>query len=321
MDLNLIIIILLALVFSFLFFIEDFTTGFRFKLNKSLIAGISIAYFFLLLLPEIAEGLPEFPFHLKIFEFFFILIGFIFIHVSEKLILQKVESKSQNRVRKLIKMENDLELVEKSIENIINVELQQEELDQYALKDLGRTITELNARSEDIKSEIEQKKKRIHMKIERDLTEIRFFTDYIYHFIIGIILVALLIIDFLSGILFFIFAFFRLLITRSSEISKEVYSDLGIEVKYEGSRFAKIIIASSVLVGVLMGILFELILPVNIELIYILYSFISGVILYTIVREVIPEKEKGNPIYFLIGVIGFTVIIFMIRIFTTLITI
>jgi hypothetical protein len=218
-------------------------------------------------------------------------------------------------------MENDLELVERNIENIINIELQREKLDDYALKDLGRTLTELNAKGEEIKTEIEQKKKRIKGKIERDLSEIRFFTNYFYHFIVGVILIALLIIELLSGILFFIFAFFRLIVTSSSELSKEVYSDLGIEVKYKESRLIRLTIASSVLVGVIMGILFELFLPVNIELVYVLYSFISGVILYTIVREVIPEKEKGKPLYFLIGVVGFTLIIFIIRIFTTLINI
>ena len=124
MDLNLIIIILLALIFGFLFFIEDFVPKIHFKLNKSFIAGISIAYFFLILLPEIAEGLPEFPFQLRIFEFLFILIGFIFIHVSEKLILQKVESKSQKRVRKLMKMEDNLELVSGNMESILETVLQ-----------------------------------------------------------------------------------------------------------------------------------------------------------------------------------------------------
>ncbi|GAG66606.1 unnamed protein product, partial [marine sediment metagenome] len=75
------------------------------------------------------------------------------------------------------------------------------------------------------------------------------------------------------------------------------------------------------LTGVCIGLLFELFLPVKLglELIYILFSFISGVILYTIVREVIPEKEKGNPLYFLIGVVGFTIIIFIINFYTTLI--
>ena len=52
------------------------------------------------------------------------------------------------------------------------------------------------------------------------------------------------------------------------------------------------------------------------EMFYILFSFTSGVILYTVVREVIPEKEKGRPIYFLIGFVGFTFVIFVINILT-----
>ena len=45
----------------------------------------------------------------------------------------------------------------------------------------------------------------------------------------------------------------------------------------------------------------------------LLFSFISGVILYFIVREVIPEKEKGKPFYFLIGVISFSLIVIIIK--------
>jgi zinc transporter ZupT len=51
---------------------------------------------------------------------------------------------------------------------------------------------------------------------------------------------------------------------------------------------------------------------------YILFSFTSGVILYTVVREVIPEKEKGKPSYFLIGFVGFTLVIFVINILTNI---
>ena len=66
----------------------------------------------------------------------------------------------------------------------------------------------------------------------------------------------------------------------------------------------------------------ELIFPFNVldlELFYILYSFISGVILYTIVREVVPEKEKGKPLYFILGFVGFTIIILTLEILTSFI--
>ena len=38
----------------------------------------------------------------------------------------------------------------------------------------------------------------------------------------------------------------------------------------------------------------------------------SGVILYTIVREVIPEKEKGKPLYFIIGAVSFTLLVILL---------
>ncbi|MFX0072561.1 MAG: hypothetical protein ACFFAO_15860 [Candidatus Hermodarchaeota archaeon] len=318
MEVDFFIVILLATLFGILFFIEDFSTKLIVKLNKSFIAGVSLAYFFLILLPEISINLPEFPFGLELFEFIFILSGFVFIHISEKIILQKIETKSQYRVRKLIKMENDLELVERNIEDIIKVELNREKLDEYALKDLGTTLSDLKEKSKEIQSEIEQKKLKIQAHIEKDLKEIHYFTDFFYHFIVGILIVALLVIELFSGILFFIFAFFRLIVISGTEVSREAYSDLGIEIKYQESKKTRIILSSAVFVGVIIGILFELLIPVNLEVIYVLYSFISGIILYTIVREVIPEKEKGNILYFLIGVVGFTIIIIIIKLFTSL---
>ena len=41
--------------------------------------------------------------------------------------------------------------------------------------------------------------------------------------------------------------------------------------------------------------------------------------MYVIVREVIPEKEKGDPIKFVIGLIGFTILIFVIDTFRSII--
>ena len=107
-DVDLIIGIIIAIIFGIAFFIADFFEHKHHQLHASLIAGISVAYFFLIVLPEVAEGMPEYPLHLQIFEYLFILIGFIFFHVSEKLILQKVEVKSQKRMRKLLKMEGNL---------------------------------------------------------------------------------------------------------------------------------------------------------------------------------------------------------------------
>ena len=115
------------------------------------------------------------------------------------------------------------------------------------------------------------------------------------------------------------FAFFRTLISNKLYRSEKVYSDLDIEIQFKESRIRDFSLAVSAIGGVALGLLLELYSSFDLELVFILYSFISGVILYTIVREVIPEKEKGKPIYFLIGALGFTIIIMFINIFTTLI--
>ena len=320
MDLNVIIVITLSIIFGALFFItEFFNERINIRLHVSFIAGISVAYFFLILLPEIAHNLPEFPLGLEIFEYLFIFFGFSFIHISEKLILQRVESKSQEKVRELYEKEKLLEAVEKNIENTIDKEILKDDVDNLSLKMLANVVVDLNKQNKEINTQIEETKRKIQMHIENDLNELRFFTNFFYHFIVGIILLALLFIDFLQGILFFIFAFFRIIISNRSDLSDKIYTDLDIEIQFKESQFKKFILAFSTLTGVIIGLFFEFLFQVDIELIYILYSFISGVILYTIVREVIPEKEKGKPIYFLIGAAGFTIIILLINIFTTLI--
>ena len=319
MDINLLIIVSLSIILGILFFIvEFFDERINFQLHVSLIAGISVAYFFLILLPEIARKLPEFPLGLEILEYLFIFIGFSFIHVSEKIILQRVESKSQIRVRDLSEKEKILEAVEKNIGKTIDKELLRDDLDKDALKELVTVVVELKEQAEEINNQIQKIKRKIQKHIEKDLNDLRFFTNYFYHFLVGIIIVALLFIDFLQGVLFFIFAFFRTLVTNKLYLRNKIYSDLDIEIRFKKSKFKEFLLAISALGGIILGLLFELFLPIDIELIYILYSFVSGVILYTIVREVIPEKEKGKPIFFIVGATGFTIIILIINLFATI---
>ncbi len=317
MSVDLIIVLLISLSFGVLFFIADYFENKLIQVHASLIAGISVTYFFLIVLPEIAKRLPEFPFQLTIFEYLFVLIGFSFIHVSEKLILQKAEIKTQKKMRKLIKKEKILEDVERNMEKILTKELIHEDLDMVALKEFARTLSELNEQEEDMKNNINNYKIKIQNKINKELTNFRFITDYIYHFLVGIILVGLLRIELVGGILFFVYAFFRTVVIKRSE-AHIIFTDLEIyeEEEYEENAIIKYVSCGSALTGIIIGLIIIAFLPVNLELLFIFYSFISGVILYVIVREVIPEKEKGNPLKFLIGLVGFGVIIIVINIFT-----
>jgi len=320
MSISFTFIAIVSLVFGALFFVVDFYERKHPKLNISLIAGISISYFFLVLLPEIAENIPTFPFELTIFEYLFVLIGFVFVHISEKLILQRVDAKSQRRMRKLIGKEKILQSVEENIETILSKELEKDDLDNLAVKDIAQTIADLHKGSEAFKETINRYKAKIQKHINEDLSNLRFFTNFSYHLLVGIIVVGLLTIDLIGGILFFLFAWFRAIITNRSE-SHIIFTDLDIYETYDidKSMTRKYVLALSNFIGVLIGLLLDLMSFEYTELFYIFFSFISGVILYTIVKEVIPEKEKGNPFYFLIGFIGFTVVIFIISIFTSLV--
>jgi len=325
MSISFTFIVVVSLVFGALFFVVDFYERKHPKLNISLIAGISISYFFLVLLPEIAENIPVFPFELVLYEYLFVLIGFVFVHISEKLILQKVESKSQRRMRKLIEKEKILQSVEENIENILTKELEKEEFDNEALKDIALTIADLHKQGQEFKEQINPYKAKIQKHINEDLNNLRFFTNFSYHLLVGIIVVGLLTIDLsvkslIGGTLFFLFAWFRAIITNRSE-SHIIFTDLDIYETFDidENLTRKYVLALSNFLGVLIGLLLDLVSFEYTELFYIFYSFVSGVILYTIVKEVIPEKEKGKPFYFLIGFIGFTVVIFIISIFTSLI--
>jgi zinc transporter ZupT len=315
MEVEPLIALMLALIFAALFFVSDYFEQKFPLLHISFIAGISLGYFFLVVLPEIQARLPEFPLHLTILEYLFVLIGFSFIHTSEKFILQRVEAKSQKELRELLFKEKNLEAVERNMENLVSEEITHEDMDILALKDMARIMRSLHEQSVYLENQIESKKQKVHDHINKDLEELRFFTNYSYHLLIGLILFNLLLIDFISGILFFVFAFFRAIVSNRLHSQYKMFTDLDIQVDYQHPKKLKFILGTSALTGVMIGLLFFEFFSLNLEMVYILYSFISGVILYTIVREVIPEKEKGKPVYFIIGLTIFIILIILLNTF------
>lgn len=321
MAIQFLLVIPISLVMGIVFFFTDLYEKKHPTMHVSLIAGISLSYFFLVILPEISENIPEYPFELTIFEYLFVVLGFVFVHVSEKMILQKVEANSQKRMRKLMLKERTLEEVEKNIELVLTREINNEKLDESALKDIASTLNSLNKQGEEFKSEINQYKIKIQTHISEDLRSLRFFTNYTYHFLIGVIIVGLLTDELIKNpiipaILFFFFAWFRALISHRTE-APQIFSDLDLcEIVIEKNTRQRYILPSSTLLGILIGLFLEIVFPIQLELIYVLYSFISGVIMYTIFREVIPQKEKGKPLYFIIGFFGFTILIVIINLFS-----
>lgn len=220
-----------------------------FRLHDSFLAGISISYFFLVVLPEISNGIPEYPLHLKNFEFLLILVGFITEHLSEKYILQTVEKKSQDKMRNLLKMEENFEIVSNNIEITISNEAINEHHDEDYIKELALTALGL--------------KKQENALIKEILVE-----------------------------------------------KMQVFSDLDIEIEWhEISKKWRFFLSSATLIGILCSILLNLFLMINLETIFLIYSFVSGFILYRIIRKELPEKEKGKPLLFLAGFVIFALFV------------
>ncbi|MHA2430553.1 MAG: hypothetical protein ACXACC_05895, partial [Promethearchaeota archaeon] len=215
--------------------------------------------------------------------------------------------------------EKILESVEKNMEKILTNELKKSDLDEYALRDIAQTLSTLNQQEEDVIREIEKYKIKIQNHINEDLSKFRYITDYIYHFLVGIILVGLLSLNIIDGILFFIFAWFRTIITNRSEVHI-IFTDLDIYERPEIDikSIKKYLLATSAISGIIIGLITNIFIDLNTELLFIAFSFISGIILYIIVREVIPEKEKGEPLKFLIGMIGFIIAIVIINLFISI---
>ncbi|MCP4761891.1 MAG: hypothetical protein GY870_08915, partial [archaeon] len=272
---NFLFVIIIAITLSIFFFIIEYYNTFdRMKVHRSLIAGISIAYFFFVVLPEVSQSLPEYPFHLEAFEFLFVVIGFAANHVIEKMILQKVEAKSLERDRKLHEMKRNLELVEHNLESTIEGMVLEEKVDTTDLKEIAKVCEDLKKKGKEIKKEIDITENKIAQHIEKDMKELRLISNFIYHLLIGMLLVDILHIGIVDGILFFIIAFLMATISHREETEK-IFSDLDIEIKYHETKSGKFLLASSVFVGVVIGIIFEIVMPPDLEFIFLLYSFIA----------------------------------------------
>lgn len=134
------------------------------------------------------------------------------------------------------------------------------------------------------------------------------YTNFGYHILVGIILYELLAHNLITAILFFVFALFKAFISKTSN-KIQLFPDIEIKSEHHEPLYMKIFFASSALIGVLIGLFLTVVFHISMEIIFLLFSFISGVILYTIIREVLPENESGKPLYFLLGIIIFIVII------------
>jgi len=282
----------------------------------SIVAGFSIAYFFLKLQPEIFHELSRH--NQEVFTAFSaIFIGFCFIHLSEKMILKRVGNQCRTIIKDLVIKKKQLEIEEKVTEHKLSAELEREKWDKLTLRKLAESLTGLNQQDKELKKHEKEIKMEIQSHLNKDLEKVHIVINYFYHLIVGLIIFNLLKDNLISGIFFSFFAILKATISNTSSRHVKIF-DINIHTKIEEHNFIKIISITSVITGVVIGLVFELIYPLSSFVIFHFFAFISGIILYIIVREVIPQEEKGRPYYFISGATIFILILIFIEIFSNI---
>ena len=135
------------------------------------------------------------------------------------------------------------------------------------------------------------------VKVKRDLKEAHSIAFFIYHLFIGIIIYDFYIQGIFSLTLFFIPI---ILISVTTGISLH-------EIHYElkENQIIRIVLSISPLIGVFLATVFTIAQNFN----FILIGIVGGIMLYMVIREFMPSEKKGEPIYFVYGVLIYTFII------------
>lgn len=133
-------------------------------------------------------------------------------------------------------------------------------------------------------------------RLVRDLKEIHSVSFFIYHFVVGVALTGKFEESMLEGLLFLVPVAFHAGLSTAS--LSGIHDDM-MELK-----FVRVLLSISTLLGVVFAALIRI--PPALEL--SLVSFVAGVLLYIIVREFLPQKEKGEPAYFVLGLLLFAAV-------------
>lgn len=135
-------------------------------------------------------------------------------------------------------------------------------------------------------------------KMRRELKEVHSLAFFIYHFIIGIVLVTVFNESGIqSAILFYIPLIF---ITSVSSLSlKEIHG------KIRGKPVVKFLLSVSTLLGIIISSLF----PLSQFLYGTLLGFVVGALLYIVITDSIPKEKEGMPVFFVVGVALYSLLI------------
>ena len=126
-------------------------------------------------------------------------------------------------------------------------------------------------------------------RLRSRLSYVHFSTFFFYYFLVGCIVADLVHSSISSGILFV------LPVALHAGLSSASLSD--IHGHFKGSTAAKVLLAMAAPAGVLLVIFVGF--PQSVHNVAV--SGVSGILLYIYVKEFLPEKEMGQPLFFLLG--------------------
>nr|MDO8085375.1 hypothetical protein [Candidatus Sigynarchaeum springense] len=309
---NIILTLVLAAILGTIFFFADRYNP-KIRLDPSFIAGIVTAYFFLVVLPELSLNTPRAFLDFPTLQYAFIVVGLAFAHVSEKIILQKVKKRTREKAQKLIVKERHLEDISNKLSQSLLINLKNHSLNGDASENMANEILALHHKEDEVKGEIDRMKYAIQHSVSRSLYDLHEFTNTFYHTIVGMILFDFLLTNISVALIFFVFS---IVMALTNHINNHVhaFSDLDIELTFTSRKITRVPFAMAAPIGLFISMLFELVFHVHLEIIFFLFSFISGALLYIIIREVLPDLDTGRPSMFIAGLVGFALIIVTLRV-------
>jgi zinc transporter ZupT len=133
-------------------------------------------------------------------------------------------------------------------------------------------------------------------RLVEELKEIHSISFFAYHFVVGIALRGKFEDSVLEGLLFLVPVAFH------AGLSTASLSGIHGDMRQRAS--VRVFLSLSTLLGVV----FAVFIPIPPALELGLVSFVAGVLLYIIVREFLPQKEKGEPAYFVLGLLVFAIV-------------
>ncbi len=137
--------------------------------------------------------------------------------------------------------------------------------------------------------------------LKREMKEVHSISFFIYHLVIGMILVRLMSRGLTETMLFFVPI---LLITGVSSISmKYLYAHKDLQ--------AKTLLSVSTFVGTVFAFIFTI--PDTIF--NSIFGFMIGTLMYVIMMDAIPKEREGNPIFFMSGIFVYMIVIMMTWLF------